>query len=785
MVEVKDQTPFRGLKSWLTALCVLVFFAGVHEVNSQVIFDSGPINVAIPDNDPGGVTHDIVVSSGGGFAINDLNIIIQATHTWVGDLRFVVTHVDSGIIDTVIDRPGYTTTGFGCSANNIDVELDDEGGDGPVEDMCATDPALFGSPTPFQPLSIFDGQNIDGTWRISVIDNAGGDTGELTYWALVAILPGSSFPPTLAGIPDVSFLMNEDDTVDLDDYASDPEDPDSVLTFTAAVLSVVTEQTLVPAHVRSFKEMNEITGEVSLREEFVPSYYKVITRFVETDTSDLDIDIDPVTHVATFSASDDSTGEFVVMFRATDSDTLSDTDTISVSVLRPPTISISEDEFEVAVSEGDTVLRSFTISNLGDVELNFTITKSDTEVTVSPKPRTSRESMNTGSGDVEAVDFTSSPDAVPAPFGQLPLTERSLTDVTITHSVDPVTITPLQSVSCNAGGLHADNGYYRAFDLPSFGIFGDFNVTEVEIGIETATGAAGDQPIDVNLYVSPTTFPLPVASLTLISSTPVIVPDQAGTLFQIPVTGTIPAGSELVVEIFTPDGQTAGHSFFIGANAAGQTGPSYIAAAACGLNDPGDLAGIGFPDMHIVMSVTGNEGSGGGPLPWLNVSPTSGTLDPASFLLEAGSSIDIDLTFFTNDSGLVVPAEGYLIIASDDPEDPIEDVRVAIVDSVVSVGSNGSHVPDKVTLHQNFPNPFNPSTTIRYDLTKTSKVSLKIYDILGQEVRTLVSGKQSSGVYNVKWDGKNNLGNPVSSGVYVYRIEAAGFVSSRKMMFLK
>ena len=80
--------------------------------------------------------------------------------------------------------------------------------------------------------------------------------------------------------------------------------------------------------------------------------------------------------------------------------------------------------------------------------------------------------------------------------------------------------------------------------------------------------------------------------------------------FQIPVTGTDPAGSELVVEIFTPDGQTAGHSFFIGSNNLGQTGPSYLLAADCGVTVPTPTGSIGFPGMHIVMNVTGEAGGG-------------------------------------------------------------------------------------------------------------------------------------------------------------------------------
>jgi len=72
-----------------------------------------------------------------------------------------------------------------------------------------------------------------------------------------------------------------------------------------------------------------------------------------------------------------------------------------------------------------------------------------------------------------------------------------------------------------------------------------------------------------------------------------------------------------------------------------------------------------------------------------------------------------------------------------------------------------------------------------YDLKDNSQFSLKIYNILGQEVRTFVKGSQNAGRYEIVWDGKNNFGKQVSSGIYIYRIQAGDFVQSRKMMFLK
>ena len=96
-----------------------------------------------------------------------------------------------------------------------------------------------------------------------------------------------------------------------------------------------------------------------------------------------------------------------------------------------------------------------------------------------------------------------------------------------------------------------------------------------------------------------------------------------------------------------------------------------------------------------------------------------------------------------------------------------------------------SYVPVAYTLSQNYPNPFNPVTQIRYTLPQLTNITLKIYDILGREVKTLVNSEQPAGAYRLEWNGTNNYGTHVSSGVYIYRIVAGKFVQSKKMMFLK
>jgi hypothetical protein len=111
--------------------------------------------------------------------------------------------------------------------------------------------------------------------------------------------------------------------------------------------------------------------------------------------------------------------------------------------------------------------------------------------------------------------------------------------------------------------------------------------------------------------------------------------------------------------------------------------------------------------------------------------------------------------------------------------------RRPLSEMVTEVEDNFSQVPVGFTLEQNYPNPFNPATTIRYQLPKASRVILKIYNIFGHEVRTLVNERQSAGVNSVVWDGRDQSGKEVSSGIYIYRLQAGESIQSRKMSFVR
>ncbi|MEW5843825.1 MAG: T9SS type A sorting domain-containing protein [Bacteroidota bacterium] len=143
------------------------------------------------------------------------------------------------------------------------------------------------------------------------------------------------------------------------------------------------------------------------------------------------------------------------------------------------------------------------------------------------------------------------------------------------------------------------------------------------------------------------------------------------------------------------------------------------------------------------------------------------------------------LAFSNGDYGKAI--DGYKSawkkVSSIREEDDHNNQSLSMLGAVNS--SNVNPLPSQFELDQNYPNPFNPSTVIRFQLPQSSFVIVKVYDILGQEVKTLVNGVRDSGSYNVQWNGDNNFGAKVASGIYIYRIQAGTFSQSMKMILMK
>ncbi|HDQ00515.1 MAG TPA: T9SS type A sorting domain-containing protein [bacterium] len=105
--------------------------------------------------------------------------------------------------------------------------------------------------------------------------------------------------------------------------------------------------------------------------------------------------------------------------------------------------------------------------------------------------------------------------------------------------------------------------------------------------------------------------------------------------------------------------------------------------------------------------------------------------------------------------------------------------------SGIDDASVAGEIPETFGLSQNYPNPFNPDTEIRYQLPAACHVSLKIYNLMGQQIKTLVNRKQPAGYYAVRWDGKDSNGQNLTSGVYLYRIQAGSFAAGKKLVLIR
>lgn len=177
------------------------------------------------------------------------------------------------------------------------------------------------------------------------------------------------------------------------------------------------------------------------------------------------------------------------------------------------------------------------------------------------------------------------------------------------------TIEADNSISCNSNTpdfFHAENKYYRTYSLNDLGVTTDLVVSSVDVGIQEATSLANSQPIRVTLYTLQ--GELLLANLTLLGAKNVDVADQIGTVLAVPMDDiVVPAGSILVVEVTTPDGQINSNRFFIGSNTGAEAQPSYLVAPSggCAISEPTATALLGIPDllMAIVLNVNGTHSS--------------------------------------------------------------------------------------------------------------------------------------------------------------------------------
>ena len=323
-------------------------------------------------------------------------------------------------------------------------------------------------------------------------------------------------------------------------------------------------------------------------------------------------------------------------------------------------ISVSPEAIREILQVGETATRSLVVENSGDVQLTYSLglrlgEEGGSEVEEFLRSRSTLEGEAVA-GSVTSIERMLGQQGISSIAAPLDVNPGS---VVLTHSASQEVLAG-NSIQCGRGTgatrSHADNSYWRAFDLEEFGITGNFNVDSVQFGVQLATsGSEEGQPVIIRLYTTNGDFP--GSPLSLIGSTLYTLPDQSLSIASVPVNATAFSGTTLVVEVFTPDGGAGPNNFFIGSNNAGETDPSYMSMAACGVTVPTPMIEFGYDDVHFVMNVVGNESAS-----WLTVSPDADTV-------EAGGSATIDLHF---DASGLEPGDYFaeLVISNSDYENP-------------------------------------------------------------------------------------------------------------------
>ena len=160
-----------------------------------------------------------------------------------------------------------------------------------------------------------------------------------------------------------------------------------------------------------------------------------------------------------------------------------------------------------------------------------------------------------------------------------------------------------------------------------------------------------------------------------------------------------------------------------------------------------------------------------------------GNLLHLTYTLADGVSLPDNISFYftvVNIPGTSLNPELLNVVCSY----PSQDSPVT-VNTTVASADEGSLLPSEYALFQNYPNPFNPSTQITFDVPNSEFVMLRVYNLLGQDVQTLINKSMTPGRYTVEWNGNDMLNNDVASGVYFYELRGESFISRKKMLLIR
>tara|TARA_B100000745_G_scaffold100261_1_gene63954 strand:+ start:101 stop:1810 length:1710 start_codon:yes stop_codon:yes gene_type:complete len=167
-----------------------------------------------------------------------------------------------------------------------------------------------------------------------------------------------------------------------------------------------------------------------------------------------------------------------------------------------------------------------------------------------------------------------------------------------------------------------------------------------------------------------------------------------------------------------------------------------------------------------------------------NISSTESVFSTnlTSYDIQSGYSQMVQVAFTPTEP--IIYSSNFFVISNDSEMDTLI-VPVSGVGIMLARIELDAQLPHILVLYPNYPNPFNPVTTLRYDLPEQTHVNITVYDMLGRQVKTLINHTQDAGYRSVIWNAINDYGKPVSAGIYLYQIQAGEYISTKKMVLLK
>jgi len=621
--------------------------------------------------------------------------------------------------------------------------------------------------------------------------------------------------PALAGIPDINFAEDSLFALALNSFVSDIDNDTSEIVFSAEVIDAML--------------LNEKNGGGSA---------------IEIGPEDLQISIDSLTNIATFTSTADSAGQFTVVFNATDPGNLSDSDTISV------TVTPVNDPPVVANAIPDTTILEDSGAHILAADLNAVF--NDAENTVLAFSAVSDSGLTAIIRD-DTLEVTPAPDffgnvavIVSASDGSASVSDTFSVTVENVNDAPALTNMPDITFAEDSQATLALNPFVSDVDNDSSEIAFSAEVIDAML----LNGKTGDGTIEIG----PADLQIAIDSLTNIAVF-TSTADSAGqftVVFSATDPGNLSDSDTILVTVSAVNDAPVVSNAIPDTTILEDSGAHIIVANIAAVFSDVDSDTLNYSvnaESGLTAALAGNA---------LEITPEADFFGQAAVIASASDGFSsVSDTFIVtvqnvNDPpaafNLLAPADSFKIIdpnapitfvwraAQDSDGDPLTyTFRVFNADQNFSIGitdtafvfTGGSFwvfgnyswtvsvfdginqavsidtftivypvvggtddqlpggLPREFALEQNYPNPFNPSTTIRFALPVAADVSINIYNNAGQLIRTLTNRRFNAGYQNVVWDGRNKAGVQAASGVYFYRLISKNFQQTRKMLMMK